>query len=44
MQKKKNEMTANWVRAGSAGAEKGSLLPISGFVSQQRVLCHNKVL
>ena len=31
--KKKKEMTANWVRARSAGVEKGSLLPISGFVS-----------
>ena len=30
---KKNEMTANYVRVGSAGVEKGSSLPISGFVS-----------
>ena len=32
------------MRAGSAGAEKGSLLPISRFVSRQRFLCHDRVL
>ena len=31
---KKNEMTTNYVRVGSVGAEKGSSLLISGFVSR----------
>ena len=41
---KKNEITTNWMRVGSAGAEKGTLLPIFGFVSRQRVLSRYRVL